>query len=90
MAGETRQAGRHPDRDGSRPGADAANPQAVAKIFAAKGRPADHPLIVHIPGASHLERWAIDVPDLAYELAEDFWPGPLTLILKRAPGVPDA
>ena len=71
-------------------GADAANPQAVAKIFAAKGRPADHPLIVHIPGASHLQRWAVDIPDLAYELAEDFWPGPLTLILKRAPGVPDA
>ena len=71
-------------------GADAANPAAVAKIFAAKGRPADHPLIVHIPGASHLERWAVDIPDLAWELAEDFWPGPLTLILKRAPGVPDA
>ncbi len=71
-------------------GADAANPAAVAKIFAAKGRPADHPLIVHIPGASHLERWAVDIPDLAYELAEDFWPGPLTLILRRAPGVPDA
>lgn len=71
-------------------GADAANPEAVAKIFAAKGRPADHPLIVHIPGANPLERWAVDIPDLAYELAEDFWPGPLTLILKRAPGVPDA
>ena len=71
-------------------GADAANPAAVAKIFAAKGRPADHPLIVHIPGANHMERWAVDIPDLAYELAEDFWPGPLTLILKRAPGVPDA
>jgi L-threonylcarbamoyladenylate synthase len=71
-------------------GADAANPQAVAKIFAAKGRPADHPLIVHIPGASHLERWAVDIPDCAWELAEAFWPGPLTLILKRAPGVPDA
>lgn len=71
-------------------GADAANPQAVAKIFAAKGRPADHPLIVHLPGANYMDRWAIDIPDLAYELAEDFWPGPLTLILKRAPGVPDA
>lgn len=71
-------------------GADAANPAAVAKIFAAKGRPADHPLIVHLPGAGHLERWARDIPDLAWELAEDFWPGPLTLILKRAPGVPDA
>jgi len=71
-------------------GADAANPAAVAKIFLAKGRPADHPLIVHLPGAAHLERWARDIPALAYELAEAFWPGPLTLILKRAPQVPDA
>lgn len=71
-------------------GADAANPQAVAKIFAAKGRPADHPLIVHLPGAGHLDRWARDIPAVAWELAEAFWPGPLTLILKRAPGVPDA
>ena len=70
--------------------ADAMNVAAVRKIFALKGRPVDHPLIVHIPGASHLERWAVDIPDLAYELAEDFWPGPLTLILRRAPGVPDA
>ncbi|MDK9726135.1 MAG: L-threonylcarbamoyladenylate synthase [Sterolibacteriaceae bacterium MAG5] len=71
-------------------GADAANPAAVAKIFAAKGRPADHPLIVHLPGHDHIDRWARDVPDVAYELAEAFWPGPLTLILKRAAGVPDA
>ena len=71
-------------------GADAANPAAVAKIFAAKGRPADHPLIVHLPGAGHLDRWARDIPAAAWELAEAFWPGPLTLILKRAPGVPDA
>ena len=71
-------------------GADAANPAAVAKIFAAKGRPADHPLIVHLPGAGHLEHWAREIPDAAWELAEAFWPGPLTLILKRAPGVPDA
>lgn len=71
-------------------GADAANPQAVARIFAAKGRPADHPLIVHVPGAGHLEHWARAIPDLAWELAEDFWPGPLTLILKRQPWVPDA
>jgi L-threonylcarbamoyladenylate synthase len=71
-------------------GADAANPTAVAKIFAAKGRPADHPVIVHLPGAGHLERWACDIPAAAWELAEAFWPGPLTLILKRAPGVPDA
>jgi len=71
-------------------GADASNPHAVAKIFAAKGRPADHPLIVHLPGDDHLERWARDIPDAAYELAEAFWPGPLTLILKRQPGVIDA
>jgi L-threonylcarbamoyladenylate synthase len=71
-------------------GADAANPTAVAKIFAAKGRPANHPLIVHLPGAGYLDRWARDIPPAAWELAEAFWPGPLTLILKRAPGVPDA
>ena len=71
-------------------GADAANPAAVARIFAAKGRPADHPLIVHLPGDDHLEHWARDIPDLAWELAEAFWPGPLTLILRRQPGVPDA
>jgi len=71
-------------------GADAANPEAVAKIFAAKGRPADHPLIVHLPGAGYLDRWARDIPALAWELAEAFWPGPLTLILKRAPEVPYA
>ena len=71
-------------------GADASNPAAVAKIFAAKGRPADHPLIVHIPDATHLERWAVDVPDTAVQLAAAFWPGPLTMILKRAPGVSDA
>ena len=71
-------------------GADASNPAAVAKIFAAKGRPADHPLIVHLPGDDHLARWAREVPDLAYELAEQFWPGPLTLILKKQPAVPGA
>ena len=71
-------------------GADAANPDAVARIFAAKGRPADHPLIVHLPGAGFLERWAVDIPPAAWELAEAFWPGPLTLILKKAPAVPYA
>ncbi len=71
-------------------GADAANPAAVAKIFAAKGRPAEHPLIVHLPGASHLARWAREVPPEAERLAAAFWPGPLTLILKRRPEVPDA
>ncbi|MCX8017971.1 MAG: L-threonylcarbamoyladenylate synthase, partial [Rhodocyclaceae bacterium] len=70
--------------------ADARNDRAVAaKIFAAKRRPADHPLIVHLPDASHLERWAREIPPEAWLLAEKFWPGPLTMILKRAPGVPD-
>jgi len=71
-------------------GADASNPAAVAKIFAAKGRPADHPLIVHIPDATHLDRWARAVPEEARLLAAAFWPGPLTMILKRQPDVPDA
>ena len=71
-------------------GADAANPAAVAKIFAAKGRPADHPLIVHLPDVAHLDRWARDIPPEAHALAEAFWPGPLTLILKRHSDVPDA
>lgn len=71
-------------------GADAGNPQAIARIFAAKGRPADHPLIVHLPDATQLGRWAIDIPEAAYRLAAAFWPGPLTLILKRHPVVLDA
>lgn len=71
-------------------GADASNPQAVSRIFAAKGRPADHPLIVHLPDAAHLPRWAVDIPEAAHKLAATFWPGPLTLILRRRPSVPDA
>ncbi|RLJ62151.1 L-threonylcarbamoyladenylate synthase [Sulfurisoma sediminicola] len=71
-------------------GADAANPQAVAKIFAAKGRPQDHPLIVHLADAPQLDAWARDIPEAARKLAAAFWPGPLTLILKRRPGVSDA
>ena len=71
-------------------GADARNPRAIARIFAAKGRPADHPLIVHLPDSSHLERWAVDIPDVAGKLAAAFWPGPLTLILKRHPAVLEA
>lgn len=70
--------------------ADAANPEAVAKIFAAKGRPADHPLIVHLAHDDLVTRWARDIPDVAWELAETFWPGPLTLILKRTALAPDA
>ncbi|MCE1182381.1 MAG: threonylcarbamoyl-AMP synthase [Rhodocyclales bacterium] len=71
-------------------GADAANPQAVAKIFTAKGRPADHPLIVHIAGHDAVDQWAEQVPAVAWELMETFWPGPLTLILKKQAWVPDA
>src|SRR5690242_7143142 len=71
-------------------GADAANPAAVARIFAAKGRPADHPLIVHLAEAAQIDAWARDIPDAARALAAAFWPGPMTLILKRAARVPDA
>jgi L-threonylcarbamoyladenylate synthase len=71
-------------------GADAANPQAVAKIFAAKGRPQDHPLIVHLADVTQIDRWARDIPAAARLLAATFWPGPLTLILKRQAGVIDA
>jgi len=70
-------------------GADAGNPQAVAKIFAAKGRPADHPLIVHLASAGALTSWAREIPPAAEKLAAAFWPGPLTMILKRASGVSD-
>ncbi|MGJ0483025.1 MAG: L-threonylcarbamoyladenylate synthase [Methylomicrobium sp.] len=71
-------------------GADASNAEAVARIFAAKGRPADHPLIVHIADAGCLADWAETVPDTARRLAERFWPGPLAIILKKKPDVPDA
>ncbi|MFM8333845.1 MAG: L-threonylcarbamoyladenylate synthase [Candidatus Methylumidiphilus sp.] len=64
-------------------GANAADPLAVRRIFAAKGRPADHPLIVHLHDPGTLDYWARDIPEKAYRLAESFWPGPLTLILKR-------
>jgi len=67
--------------------ADAANPDAVAAVFAAKQRPADHPLIVHVAGTDDLSRWSIEVPDDALRLADAFWPGPLTLLLKKAPDV---
>jgi L-threonylcarbamoyladenylate synthase len=68
-------------------GADADNPVAVRKIFAAKGRPADHPLIVHLASAQSLPEWTRAPPEAAHRLAERFWPGPLTLILRRGPGV---
>lgn len=71
-------------------GADAANERAVMTVFSTKGRPADHPLIVHLATAAEMTRWARDIPDVAWRIAERFWPGPLTLILRRAPGVSDA
>ncbi|NUR87879.1 MAG: threonylcarbamoyl-AMP synthase [Nonomuraea sp.] len=69
-------------------GADAEDPAAVARVFEVKGRPPSHPLIVHIGGAEHLGDWAEDVPPAARLLAERFWPGPLTLVLRRGPRVP--
>jgi len=69
-------------------GADAMNPHAVARIFAVKGRPAAHPLIVHLRSAADLPDWTDAVPPAARALAERFWPGPLTLILRRNPRVP--
>jgi L-threonylcarbamoyladenylate synthase len=71
-------------------GADASNPQVLRRMFAAKGRPADHPVIVHVRGTEDLRRWTRDIPAMARLLAEHFWPGPLTLVLKRAAGVLDA
>ena len=69
--------------------ANGLDPVAVKRIFEAKGRPQDNPLILHIPGQQWLPRYCKDVPPLAYVLARKFWPGPLTMILKRKPEVPD-
>jgi L-threonylcarbamoyladenylate synthase len=65
-------------------GADASNSQAVARIYSVKGRPNDHPLIVHIASMDRMGDWASDVPEYAIALARSFWPGPMTLILKRS------
>jgi len=70
-------------------GANAQHEAAVAKIFALKGRPASHPLIVHLDSARYLHRWAREVPEAAQKLAARFWPGPLTLVLPRASNVLD-
>ncbi|HXU50480.1 MAG TPA: L-threonylcarbamoyladenylate synthase [Casimicrobiaceae bacterium] len=70
-------------------GANAEDAAAVRRLYAAKGRPAAHPVIVHVADAASIGRWARDVPDGARRLAEAFWPGPLTLILPRAQGVDD-
>lgn len=69
-------------------GADALNPKASDKIYRAKGRPSDNPLIVHIADPKHMEQIARDIPDKAYKLAEVFWPGPLTIILNKKDIVP--
>lgn len=69
-------------------GADAENPAAVAAIYAAKGRPQDHPVIVHLAPDADLDYWAADIPSEARQLAAAFWPGPLTMILKRAAHIP--
>ena len=65
-------------------GADACNADAVARIYSVKGRPADHPLIVHVASMHALGDWASDVPEYAISLARDFWPGPMTLVMKRS------
>jgi L-threonylcarbamoyladenylate synthase len=71
-------------------GADASNATAVARIYAAKGRPADHPVIVHVASAEALDVWAQQVPDYALALVDRFWPGPLTIVVERSAATPDA
>lgn len=70
-------------------GADASNREAMARLYAAKGRPADHPVIVHFADAESAFAWAREVPDAARALAAKFWPGPLTMVLKRSPKAMD-
>ena len=70
-------------------GADAANRDALRHLYAVKGRPSDHPVIVHLAGAEQLDDWAIEISSAARTLAEAYWPGPLTLVLRRASRVPD-
>ena len=65
-------------------GADATNEKAVSRVYSVKARPTDHPLIVHISSINQLGNWSIDIPEYAIKLAEKFWPGPMTLILKRS------
>ena len=64
--------------------ADAQNQSAVTRIYQVKGRPSDHPLIVHVAGADNLDYWAVEIPDYARQLASAHWPGPMTLVLKRS------
>ena len=69
--------------------ADATNPEAVSKIFKAKGRPQDNPLIVHIADKSDIEKYAKDIPDIAYRIADKFWPGPITMVLPKKDVIPE-
>jgi L-threonylcarbamoyladenylate synthase len=64
-------------------GADATNEKAVSRIYSVKGRPINHPLIVHISSIQQIYKWAVDIPEYAEKLANKYWPGPMTLILKR-------
>ena len=66
-------------------GADADNKVAVARIFTAKNRPANHPVIVHISGQEQVSSWAAQIPEYARDLATAFWPGPMTLVFRAAP-----
>jgi len=70
-------------------GADATNEKAVSRIFEIKGRPLDHPVIVHINSTDQIEHWAVNVPKYAYALADKYWPGPMTLILNRSSNAKD-
>jgi L-threonylcarbamoyladenylate synthase len=70
-------------------GADADNPEAVARIFTTKNRPANHPVIVHIAQQEHIYMWATDIPEYALDLGTAFWPGPMTLVVKRLPRAGD-
>lgn len=70
-------------------GADAESPDALRRLYAAKGRPIDHPVIVHVARADQLDEWGVDVSPGAHRLAVAFWPGPLTLVVRRAARVPD-
>ena len=70
-------------------GADATNESAVSRIFEIKGRPLDHPVIVHINSTDQIEHWAVNVPKYAYALADKYWPGPMTLILNRSSNAKD-
>ncbi|HEY9719028.1 MAG TPA: L-threonylcarbamoyladenylate synthase, partial [Trichormus sp.] len=70
-------------------GADASSPEALSKLYATKGRPADHPVIVHLFSFLQVKEWAADVPDFLEPLAQRFWPGPLTVVLRRSSHVLD-